>query len=203
MPGVLRSSRRNGWLLGLCLAALLAPGGCGGGASPSPPVDTASTATPAAAANSTPAHIAGWQTYSDTQYQFTIQYPPNWTAQLAPPPQDAPSDEIVNFFPPSSPSGGSTPSQNVINITIAPANASSVGDIAPPGFAPSGNVAVDGTSQALLSGPAANGGQELLVLFANGNQLYLFASSADPANGATFQQTFTQMLSTFQVDLSY
>jgi hypothetical protein len=163
-------------------------------------VETGSTATPTTAANPTPAHIAGWQTYSDRQYQFTIQYPPDWTAQLAPPPQGAASDEIVAFFPNGS---GTPPAQNLITITIAPSQANSVGDTAPPGFAPSGNVTVDGTSQTLLSGPGANGGQELLVLFANGNQLYLFASNADTSNAPAFQRTFTQMLSTFQFEASY
>ncbi|GEM_PF-3210759 len=193
-------TRRYGWPLGIFLAALLALSGCGGGASSNSPVDTGSTATSTPVANPTPARIAGWQTYSDTRYQFTIQYPPDWTAQQAPPSPDAASDEIINFFPNGS---GAPPAQNVISITIAPSQANSVGDVAPPGFAPSGSVTVDGTSQTLLSGPGASGGQELLVLFANGNQVYLFASNADTANAPAFQRTFTQMLSTFQFEASY
>ena len=199
MRCLLRSSRRESWFLGMILGALLALGGCGGGVSSTPPGDTGGLATPTAAANPTPAHIAGWQTYSDAQYRFTIQYPPNWTAQLAPAQQGATPYEVVDFFPAGSGSGGAAPTQNVITITIVMAQANSVGDTAPPGFTPSGSVAVDGTMQTLLIGPGSNGGQGLLVMFANGDQLYSFASSADTAHASTFQQTFIQMLSSFQV----
>lgn len=202
MLRLLRSFRRDGWFLGLLLAGLLALGGCGSGAASNSPGNAASTATPTAVMVPTPASIAGWQTYSDTQYQFTIQYPPNWTAQLAPPAQNAPSNEIISFFPADSASGSTTPTQNVISITITTGSANA-GDATPPGFTSSGSVPVDGMSEPLLSGPTATGGQGLLVVFSTGDQHYLFASSADAANASMFHDLFIQILSTFQFLASY
>ncbi|HEY7357764.1 MAG TPA: hypothetical protein VH590_14905, partial [Ktedonobacterales bacterium] len=57
---------------------------------------------------------------------------------------------------------------------------------------------VAGTPRTLLSGPGSAGGQGLLVTLTQGKQVFVFYSTADDASAALFQQTFTQMLSTFE-----
>ncbi len=195
-----QSFRRSAWLLMASLVALFALSGCGGDSAPPAPSggDTNVTPTPTLAPSPTPVHINGWQTYSDKPYAFAIQYPPNWTEMLEPEPQGAPY-EVVAFFPAGTTSGNMAPTQNVITITVGANQPNTVDNPAPDGFMPTGTVNVAGTSQTLLTGPGSNGGQGLLVQYAQANQVYLFSSSADDASANAFQQTFTQMLSTFQM----
>ena len=207
MLSLMQSPRRHPWLAGLALVTLLALGGCGGGASPTRSSTqrsgsaTATTPAQPTASSPTPAS-GGWQTYTDSTYVFTIQYPAAWMEQVQAQPQNTPY-EIVGFFPPASETNGQFPTQNVITITATTGQPSSVDGPPPAGFAPNGSVNVAGVNETLFSGPDPAGGQELLVMFASGTQLYLFTSKADTADAATFQQTFSQMLATFQVGSSY
>jgi hypothetical protein len=190
-------SPRRGWCWLVLAAALLVLSGCGDVSVANAPGGDNTVATATSAPDPTPAHIPGWRTYSDKQYSFSIQYPPNWTALLEPQQQGAPY-EVVGFFPAGSGSSGAAPTQNVITVTAGMNQPNSIDSSAPPGFAPSGSVNVGGTTQTLLSGPGSNGGQGALVMLAGDNEIFVFYSTADAASASSFQQTFTQMLSTFQ-----
>ncbi len=194
MRSLLRHLCCSAWLLGLAL--LLS--GCGDTVTAPNPLggtDTAATATPPA--NPTPAHIASWRTYQDSRFAFSIQYPPDWTAQVDTHVDEAAPYEVVSFFPTATPRTDKAPVVNVISITVGTAEANTIGDAAPPGFTPTGKVAVGGTMQTILSGPGQQGGQGLLVMYFQGGRYYLFSSNAESASASLFQQTFTQMLSTF------
>src|SRR5579859_1642253 len=182
----LRQSFRWGvWLLAVAAVALLALSGCGGDSSTPAPSggDTNVTATPTSAPSPTPVHINGWQTYSDNLYFFAIQYPPNWTEMLEPQPQGAPY-EVVGFFPAGTTSNNMAPTQNVITITVGVNQPNTIDSPAPDGYMPDGTITVAGTSQTLLAGPGSNGGQGLLVQYAQDSQVYLFSSSADDASAS-------------------
>jgi hypothetical protein len=186
----------------LALVALLALSGCGDTSTPGPSGGSGDAATATPTANPGPVSIPGWQTYTDASFAFMVQYPPNWAKALEPQPQGA-LYEVVGFFAVGSASKGAAPTQNVITITAGQNQPNSTDGSAPPGFAPAGSVVVDGTTQTLLSGPGSAGGQGLLVMFALDNQIFLFYSTADALHAAQFHQTFTQMLSTFQVISTY
>ncbi len=190
------------WYVVLALAALLALSGCGETAASGPPGGAGDGATATPTAIPTPASIPGWQTYTDASFGFLVQYPPNWMEAPVPQQQGAPY-EVLGFFARGSANKGAAPTQNVITITTGQNQPNSTDSAAPPGFAPAGTVVVDGTTQTLLSGPGSAGGQGLLVMFALNNQIFLFYSTADAASAAQFHQTFTQMLSTFQVIATY
>lgn len=192
---------RCSWYVVLALAALLALSGCSDTAAsgPSGGAGDVATATPTIPG---PASIPGWQTYTDTSFGFMVQYPPDWAEALVPQQQGAPY-EVAGFFARGSANKGAAPTQNVITITTGQNQPNSTDSSAPPGFAPAGTVVVDGTTQTLLSGPGSASGQGLLVMFALNNQIFLFYSTADAASAAQFHQTFTQMLSTFQVIATY
>lgn len=188
----------------MALVALLALSGCGDTPASNPPEQGggADIATATPTANPTPAQIAGWRTYSDSTYAFSIQYAPTWTTTLEPQPPNAPY-EVVAFFPGKSGSNGAAPTQNVITVTAAMNQPDVIDSAVPPGFAPDGSVSVGGTTQPLLSGPGSAGGQGLAVMMALSNEVFLFYSTADDASAALFRQTFTQMLSTFQIVPTY
>lgn len=199
MPRLVRSPRLRSWWLLLAFVALLVLSGCGDtSVSNTPSSDggnNGATATPAP--DPTSAHIDGWQTYSDKTYAFTIQYPPRWTALLEPQPQGTPY-EVVGLFPTPGTAGSAAPTQNIITITVQQNQPDTAGDGTPPGFAPNGSVSVGGSPQPLLVGPGSAGGQGLLVMVAQNNDIFVFYSTADNASASSFQQVFTQMLSTFQ-----
>lgn len=182
----------------LVVAALLALCGCGD-TPPEPPQGAdGSTATATSAATATPASFPGWRTYTDAAFHYAVQYPPDWTAVQEAQPADAPY-QVLALFPGRSGSSSAVPRQNVITITASQGSPDTVDTGAPPGFAPGGSVTVAGTSQPLLVGPGAAGGQGLLVMFAQNDALFAFYSTADDASAAAFQQTFTQILSTFRL----
>lgn len=189
-----RRGRRSVMLACLLLFAL---GGCASATTTTPAASTGDTPTPTATTrvSPTPASIPGWQTYSDTNYPFAIQYPPAWTALPDAHLEGSPAYENVAFFPGS---GKQLPTNNFIMMTIALESPDSGTDAAPPGFAPAGMVMVGGLEEPLLAASAADGTQRLLALLPEQGEIYLFSSQADTASAAAFQQTFTQMLSTFQ-----
>jgi hypothetical protein len=198
MRHLVQSPRCSSWWGVLALVALLALAGCSDASAPNPPDGGGDVATATPALTPTPVHIAGWQTYSDKTYAFSIQYPPGWTAALEPQQQGAPY-EVVGFFQAGSGSNGAAPTQNVITVTVGMNQPDTVDSAAPPGFAPNGSIVVGGTTQTLLTGPGTSGGQGLLATLALDNQIFVFYSTADTASTSLFQQTFTQMLSTFQL----
>jgi hypothetical protein len=195
-----RSLRASWWYALLGGAVLLTLGGCGSAAPPAPPEVKGDGQTPLATTtpNPTPASIPGWPTYSDNIYSFAIQYPQDWTSLLEPQQQGA-SYEVVGFFATGSPLNNVAPTQDVITITAEQVQPDTSDSGAPPGFAPSGSINVGGTNQTLLSGPGSTGGQGLLVMAAWDDRVFIFYSTADNASAALFQQTLTQMLSTFHV----
>lgn len=199
MPRLVPLPRRRSWWLLLACVALLVLGGCNDTSASNPPQSGggADVGTSTPAPDPTAVHIDGWQTYSDNTYAFTIQYPPKWTALLEPQPQGTPY-QVVGLFPTPGAAGSAAPAQNIITITVQQNQPDTGDNAAPPGFAPSGSVSVGGSSQPLLVGPGSAGGQGLLVMYAQNDDIFVFYSTADSASASSFQQVFTQMLSTFQ-----
>lgn len=197
-------SRVPCWLLGMLL--LLALAGCGSGPAPAQssaplPGGGGSIGTPPATATlpisssptSTPA--TSWQNYQDSHYPFSAQYPSDWTA-LPDAHLDAnPPYEIVSFYPGP---GQSAPAINVISITVATQQPDDAQSGPPAGFAPAGDVTIAGAVEKMFGGPGANGGQELLVEYDQGSQLYLFVSNADATSAAAFKQDLLKLLASFQ-----
>ena len=191
-------SRVPPWLVGMVL--LLALAGCGAGpasaqssggsasspaASPSLPVSSSPTMTPP----------VSWQSYQDSHYPFSVQYPLGWTA-LPDAHLDAnPPYEVVSFYPGS---GQSAPALNVISITVAAQQPDDVQSGPPPGFAPAGDVTIAGATEKMFSGPGTAGGQDLLVEYDGGSHLYLFVANSDAASAAAFKQTLMRLLASFQ-----
>ena len=193
-----RFPRHCAWCFLIAAVALVVLSGCGDTSTAPPQGGNGNTATATAAPNATPVSLPGWQNYSDAALHYAVQYPPGWTALQEPQPQGAPY-EVLALFVAGSENNGAAPAQNVITITASQGSPDSVDTGAPPGFAPGGSVTVAGTSQSLLIGPGASGGQGLLVMFAQDNALFAFYSTADDASAASFRQTFTQILSTFRL----
>ena len=198
MPRFVRSPRASWWYVTLGAVILLALGGCSNPSPPAPDGGNGNGQTAGATPTPTSASIPGWPTYSDTIYAFAIQYPQNWTALLEPQQQGAAS-EVVGFFASGSAVNGAAPTQDVITITAGQAQPDAGDSAAPPGFAPNGSIDVGGTNQTLLSGPGSGGGRGLLVMAALDDRIFIFYATADSASAALFQQTFTQMLSTFRL----
>jgi hypothetical protein len=195
MSRLVRLPRSRWWSLALTLAALLALSACGDSSAPKTSGGPGNTVT----VTPTVAVPASWQTYHDTPSAYSIQYPPGWASMLEPEPQGAPY-EVVGFFAAGTASNGTAPTQNVITITSEQSRPDTVDSAAPPGYAPGGSITVAGTSQTLFVGPGSTGtGQGLVVLMAQGNQIFLFYSTADAASAAQFKQTFLQMLTSFQL----
>jgi hypothetical protein len=195
MSRLVRSPRSPAWMLVLGMAALLALSGCGDATQPPPSSNKAATPT----ATPTIAVPAGWQTYNDAAFTYSVQYPPDWASLLEPQPQGAPY-EVVGFFAKGAASNGTAPTQNVITVTGSHSRPDTTDAGTPPGYAPAGKVTVAGTNQTMYVGPGYNGqGQGLVVLVAEGQQLYLFYSTADTASEAQFKQTFLKMLASFQI----
>ena len=191
-------------LLGMLL--LLALAGCatgpasaqsstplpGGGASRGTPLATA-TLLPSSSQTATPS--VSWQSYQDSHYPFSAQYPSDWTV-LPDAHLDAnPPYEVVSFYPGS---GQSAPALNVISITVAAQQPDDVQSGPPSGFAPAGDVTIAGTTEKMFSGPGTAGGQELLVEHDQGSYAYLFICNADTTSAAAFKQNFTKLLASFQ-----
>lgn len=193
-----RFPRYCAWYFLMATAALIAFSGCGDTSASPPQGGDGNTTTATSAPGATPASIPGWQNYTDAAFHYAVQYPPGWTALQEPQPQGAPY-EVLGVFVAGSENNGAAPTQNVITITASQGSPDTVDTGAPPGFAPSGSVTVAGTSQSLLIGPGASGGQGLLVMFAQDDALFAFYSTADDASAASFRQTFTQILSTFRL----
>lgn len=107
-----------------------------------------------------------------------------------------PSYEEVDFFPKAS--GPTVPAVNVISITVTQATPDSTDSTVPPNFAPIGTATLGGQQEQIFAGPDPSGGQDLLVQYAANGELFYFTSRSTAAAAATFKQTFTQMLSTFQ-----
>jgi hypothetical protein len=195
------------YLFGILL--LLAFAGCGGGStaaqsSTPPPGEGGGSKTPLATVTavisssptSTPA--VHWQSYQDSHYPFSVQYPVDWTALQDAHVDENPPYEVVSFYPGS---GQSAPTLNVISITVAEQQPDDVQSGPPAGFAPAGDVTIAGATEKMFSGPGANGGQELLVEHDQGSHLYLFVSNADAVSAAAFKQNLLKLLASFQVQV--
>lgn len=168
------------------------PGSGGRGSIGTPPATA--TAVVSSSPTSTPA--VNWQSYQDSHYPFSVQYPVDWTALQDAHVDDNPPYEVVSFYPGS---GQSAPALNVISITVAEQQPDDVQSGPPAGFAPAGDVTIAGATEKLFSGSGANGGQELLAEHDQGSHLYLFVSNADPVSAAAFKQDFMKLLASFQV----
>lgn len=164
----------------------------GGGSIGTPPA----TATPLVSSSPTSTPAVNWQSYQDSHYPFSVQYPADWAVLPDAHVSDNPPYEVVSFYPGS---GQSAPAIDVISITVAEQQPDDVQSGPPAGFAPAGDVTIAGATEKLFSGPGANGGQELLVEHDQGSYLYLFVSNADAVSAAAFKQDFLKLLASFQV----
>ncbi|HEU5198643.1 MAG TPA: hypothetical protein VFU32_03335 [Ktedonobacterales bacterium] len=196
-PQSLRCFRLLGMLLLLALA------GCGGSptsAQSSAPGEGSKTplATATALASSSPTSTPAisWQSYQDSHYSFSVQYPEDWMALQDAHVDENPPYEVVSFYPGSS---QSAPAIDVISITVAEQQPDDLESGPPAGFAPAGDVTIAGATEKMFSGPGANGGQELLVEHDQGNYAYLFLSNADTTSAAAFKQNLMKLLASFQV----
>lgn len=193
-------SLRRFWLLGMLL--LLALAGCGGSptsAQSSTPGEGSKTplATATALASSSPTSTpaVNWQSYQDSHYPFSVQYPEDWMALQDAHVDENPPYEVVSFYPGSS---QSAPAIDVISITVAEQQPDDLESGPPAGFAPAGDVTIAGATEKMFSGPGANGGQELLVEHDQGNYAYLFLSNADTTSVAAYRQNLMKLLASFQ-----
>ena len=190
-------SRVLPWLVGVVLLLSLAGCGAGPGAVQSSRGSASSPATPPLPVSSSPTMTppVSWQSYQDSHYPFSVQYPLDWTALPDAHLGANPPYEIVSFYPGS---GQSAPALNVISITVAAQQPDDVQSGPPPGFAPAGDVTIAGTTEKMFSGPGTAGGQELLVEYDGASHLYLFVANADAASAAAFKQTLMRLLTSFQ-----
>jgi hypothetical protein len=178
----------------LALVAMLGLSGCTDNAPAKPTVNVLPT-TPLQQPTQSP--LAGWQTYQDSMYLFAIQYPPQWSALATPHPSTTPPYEEVDYFPQAS--GPTPPTLNLVSLIVAQTTPNSPDSSVPQGFTPVGMVLVSGQEELLYTGPDPAGGQDFVVQFAQNGELFLFSARATTANADALKQTFTQMLSTFQL----
>ncbi len=198
------SLRRFGWLVSLLILLVLS--GCDSPSSTTrnnhPPGGNgpAGTATRTTSPSPTASPVPTWQTYTDGNYPFSVQYWSDWNVLPDAHLDATPPYKILSFFP--GPSQSSAPTLNVISITIGVNQPDDTQSGPPQGFAPDGTVTVNGATETIFSGSGANGGQELSVEYSQGSHIYLFASNAALASAPTFKQTFLKMLASFQAQAS-